>query len=195
MTTSFPALPFFTSQGLEQIGEREEITRGGDFIRVFDMVARLDGPPHEGRELELMLAGKKKLAYFALDAPEDEFRPYVESGRIKRFAWTELSEHFDRLLKERAEINTSVATPIIFYLADCAPEKDRLVELLTKHQIHGQHNAKDELEMGVLLAIRPLRLKPLWSVCAPCAKIDETDPRHLIQSVLFRHRTGHLVGP
>jgi hypothetical protein len=45
--------------------------------------------PHEDRELELMLAGQKPLAMFTEISPietglipEDEFAPYVTSGRI-----------------------------------------------------------------------------------------------------------------
>ena len=52
--------------------------------------------PHEGQELELMLAGKKRLAAFGdiIPAngeiaeqiiPEQKFKPYVESGEIIRF--------------------------------------------------------------------------------------------------------------
>jgi hypothetical protein len=53
--------------------------------------------PHQGRELELMLAGKKNLAIFG-DAlvdgveiseeiiPEKAFAPYVKNGTIKRFS-------------------------------------------------------------------------------------------------------------
>src|ERR1700739_185723 len=53
--------------------------------------------PHQGKELELMLAGKKHLAYFGdaipLDGspihediiPEQLFAPYVANGTIKRF--------------------------------------------------------------------------------------------------------------
>ncbi|HMA16509.1 MAG TPA: hypothetical protein VKP12_17100, partial [Kiloniellaceae bacterium] len=46
--------------------------------------------PHEGRELELMLAGTKPLAMFgdavgsAQEVPEDDFAPYVAEGRIVR---------------------------------------------------------------------------------------------------------------
>jgi len=44
--------------------------------------------PHEGRELELMLAGKKPAAMFSdvvpasFEWPEEEFEPYVLSGEI-----------------------------------------------------------------------------------------------------------------
>lgn len=44
--------------------------------------------PHEGRELELMLAGQKPLAMFydvipaSFDLPEADFAPHVASGRI-----------------------------------------------------------------------------------------------------------------
>ena len=47
--------------------------------------------PHEGRELELMLAGEKPLAMFgdAVDSttevPEAEFAPYVADGTIVRW--------------------------------------------------------------------------------------------------------------
>lgn len=48
--------------------------------------------PHEGRELELMLAGKKPLAMFSEAVavpvsdlyPEEDFMPYVESGALIR---------------------------------------------------------------------------------------------------------------
>lgn len=53
--------------------------------------------PHEGKELDLMLAGKKPLAAFGDIIPEDgiiaeeiipeiAFAPYVEQGRILRFS-------------------------------------------------------------------------------------------------------------
>jgi hypothetical protein len=44
--------------------------------------------PHEGRELELMLAGEKPLAMFydavpaTIDLPEADFAPHVTAGRI-----------------------------------------------------------------------------------------------------------------
>ncbi|NCC23255.1 MAG: hypothetical protein EOM26_12480 [Alphaproteobacteria bacterium] len=51
--------------------------------------------PHEGRELSLMLAGRKKFAIFSEEAPSDEafarnsvpeqiYAPYVARGRIVR---------------------------------------------------------------------------------------------------------------
>lgn len=53
--------------------------------------------PHEGKELELMLAGKKHLAVFYDSLlpdvpipeeviPEQKFSLYVENGKIKRFS-------------------------------------------------------------------------------------------------------------
>ncbi len=44
--------------------------------------------PHEGRELELMQAGKKPLAMFhddlpeGMELPEDSFDPYVDDGKF-----------------------------------------------------------------------------------------------------------------
>jgi len=58
--------------------------------------------PHQGKELELMLAGKKHLAVF-YDAllpnqpipeeiiPEESFAPYIKNGTIKRFTQTLVS--------------------------------------------------------------------------------------------------------
>lgn len=49
--------------------------------------------PHEGRELELMKAGVKKLAYFYYDSSEDpqdyipeEFEELAKQGQLGRFA-------------------------------------------------------------------------------------------------------------
>ncbi len=47
--------------------------------------------PHEGRELELMLAGGKPVAMFSdvippsFELPEEDFAPHVESGRLVKF--------------------------------------------------------------------------------------------------------------
>lgn len=49
--------------------------------------------PHSGKELELMLAGEKPLAFFSVDPGQETdhvgdtgFAPYVESGRIRFFS-------------------------------------------------------------------------------------------------------------
>jgi hypothetical protein len=49
--------------------------------------------PHEGREIALLLAGSKRIAWFGdiEFAPEDEAAPLVASGQLKRELW--LSEH------------------------------------------------------------------------------------------------------
>jgi hypothetical protein len=66
--------------------------------------------PHEGKELELMLAGKKYLAAFGDVLPDDgskineqiipenKFAPYVKSGAIKRF------ERYVRSAKDNRQI-------------------------------------------------------------------------------------------
>jgi hypothetical protein len=38
--------------------------------------------PHEGYELELMLSGRKKIAFFQDYVPHEEFAPHVSSGAI-----------------------------------------------------------------------------------------------------------------
>lgn len=50
--------------------------------------------PHEGREVELMLAGEKPLAYFYAFVdephiiPDAEFEPYVRDGTLVKREWT-----------------------------------------------------------------------------------------------------------
>lgn len=159
LTSSHPALSFFQNEGFHVVKEREEITRGGVFIPVYDMEALLQRPPHEGHELELMLAGAKKLSYFADNDPEETFRPYVLSGRIKRFVWQAHTDHLEKRMRESGQIDIVPVTPIIYYLPHAETEKDRLVELLTKHQIYGEHDVKDEREMGELLDYPPYAVK------------------------------------
>lgn len=54
--------------------------------------------PHEGRELELMLAGKKPLAMFnddlpfGMEPPEVAFDPYVKTGRFVKGEYVIRSE-------------------------------------------------------------------------------------------------------
>lgn len=159
LTASHPSLAFFQNEGFHIVKEREEITRGGVFIPVYDMEAPLQGPPHEGHELEMMIEGKKKLAYFAEDAPEERFRPYVLAGKIKRHEWRERAAHLEKIMRDSGQIDIVPTTPIIFYLPHAEAEKDRLIELLTKHQIHREYDVKDEREMGELLGYPPYAVK------------------------------------
>lgn len=55
--------------------------------------------PHEGRELDLMLAGKKPMAYFSeflfadFEWPDAEFDPYVKTGQIVKREFIEYSSY------------------------------------------------------------------------------------------------------
>lgn len=159
LTTSYPALAFFEQQGFIAWQERDEITRGGAFINVFDMKAPLSSPPHAGREVELMLAGKKNIAYFESTDPQEEFKPYIATGQIKRFVWQERAEHLKHLLQENAQLDINPVAPVIYYLTQCEDQKDRLVTLLRNHMIEGQYDKEEELEMGKLLGYPSYAIK------------------------------------
>lgn len=151
LTSSYPAKGFYEKQGFITLQEREEITRGGAFIPVFDMEAPIGRPPHEGRELELMLAGKKRIAYFGKKDPEEIFLPYVLSDKIRRFVWQERADYLAQLLKESGELDINPVAPVIYYLPQHEADKDRLLALLRKHMIEGKYKLHEELEMGELL--------------------------------------------
>ncbi|MCF4098765.1 GNAT family N-acetyltransferase [Maritalea mediterranea] len=151
LTSSHPALGFYEKQGFIAVQEREEITRGGAFILVFDMEAPVNRPPHEGRELDLMLGGRKKIAYFGDNDPEETFRPYVISEQIKRYVWQERADYLQQLFKESGQLDIVPVAPVIYYLPQYEAEKDRLVTLLRKHMIEGEHDLREELEMSELL--------------------------------------------
>lgn len=151
LTSSYPAVGFYEKQGFILLQEREEITRGGEFIPVFDMEAPIDRPPHEGRELDLMLAGSKKIAYFGDKDPELKFQPFVLSGRIHRYVWQERADDLAQLIKETGQVDINPVAPVIYYLPQYEAEKNRLVALLHKHMIDGEYDEQDEREMGDLL--------------------------------------------
>ena len=77
--------------------------------------------PHEGRELELMLAGTKPMAMFSEIIPEEEFRPHVESGRfVKVELWIQIG------------LKHCQAIPCVYY----APPEEihRIARMVTLHR-------------------------------------------------------------
>jgi hypothetical protein len=86
--------------------------------------------PHEGRELALMLAGKKPLARFALEhkapdalaASEAAFRPHVTRGKLQRFQFN--GAEFDR----------------IYYCRPTEEWRVKLLELIDSALEAGVHN-------------------------------------------------------
>jgi len=159
LTTGYPALAFFEKQGFVTLQEREEITRGGAFMPVFDMKAPISSPPHTGREVELMRAGKKNIAYFEDNDPVEKFRPHLTSGEVKRFVWQDRADHLKQQLQDNGELDINPVAPVIYYLAQFEDQKDRLVALLHKHMIEGQYDSAEELEMGELLSYPSYAIK------------------------------------
>ena len=103
--------------------------------------------PHEGRELELMLAGKKHLAAFSdivpdngiIDEhiiPEKKFKPHIESGNLFRLSeeYTDLRGYKIRIVcyttikhKWRAEAYIYIRKKIHFKEIDYTDSIDQLI--------------------------------------------------------------------
>jgi hypothetical protein len=104
--------------------------------------------PHEERELELMLAGVKPLAYFSeltradFEFPDAEFEPHVKTGRIiKRDIL-----HIQTLLGQNEEIRS------LYY---ALPGEEWRIDKAHANRLRGYQTRKksdyDSREMGELL--------------------------------------------
>ena len=105
--------------------------------------------PHEGRELKLMLEGKKRLAWFSELDPVDMFFPHIENGNINRFEWHD----YTRNLYDRVQAHTGKSHPFdvatIYYLPG---EDERVSEFMeTFAQIHTAVGTERERKIGELL--------------------------------------------
>ena len=104
--------------------------------------------PHEGRELELMLTGNKPLALF-FDTipecgviPEQEFAPYVKSGKV--------------VISERIFNSSEEAIPSVRVVFYAPPEEiwriDQALGLMEKALFQrGRPNDDDDVQLGCLL--------------------------------------------
>lgn len=107
--------------------------------------------PHEGRELELMLAGKKRVAYFAECEPYEAFRPYVENGRIVRREWKDQWERVRQMFVLRG-IEAEAPMPVLYGLAGYEDQIDRLQAALDASMtVRGEALIAVEYEIGRLL--------------------------------------------
>jgi hypothetical protein len=104
--------------------------------------------PHEGRELELMLAGEKPAAMFNEDLPEDAvspdvlFAPYVASGQV---ITKEITIRFPKL-------NELELRYFFFALPGEEWRIDRLIEIQRLFQAEGTRTSRElETEIGQLL--------------------------------------------
>ena len=108
--------------------------------------------PHEDRELELMLAGKKPLALFYDPVPEcgvipeQEFTPHVKSGRVV------MSERIFHSSEEDT-LESMPSVRVVFY---APPEEiwriDQALSLMEKALFQrGRPNDDDDVQLGRLL--------------------------------------------
>lgn len=111
--------------------------------------------PHEGKELSLMLDGRKPVAMFYDTIsecgviPRHEFEPYIESGRLVRSEMTFSSKK-----------TGSVPVQFVFYAQTWATgEMDELIEI-HRRIYDGSLTADDEMEarIGRLLGYTELEI-------------------------------------
>jgi hypothetical protein len=106
--------------------------------------------PHEGRELSLMLAGEKPLAFFFEVAgetgiiPDDTFAPYVASGEILRF---------ERVFEPSPGLPEMPSVRVVFF---CQPGEGWRVDAAVKivEPVFSQGTSptdRDDAELGRLL--------------------------------------------
>lgn len=108
--------------------------------------------PHEGCELQLMLQGHKRLAYFQEREPEDVFAPYVQQGIVVRFEWPERNE----LLGFASEIVSLLPISVIYHLPDDEALRDALIAAIKRSFVaKGEGLAICETEIGQLLGYPP----------------------------------------
>ncbi len=108
--------------------------------------------PHEGKELELMMAGEKHLAVFhdvlpdegIIDEqiiPDEKFSSYVEAGKLERFEENIWSEKYQEFIKY-----------VLFVLPDSKWRAEAYLDLIK--QLHAKkkiHHENNDIFFGMLL--------------------------------------------
>ncbi|MCF4098764.1 GNAT family N-acetyltransferase [Maritalea mediterranea] len=131
LSASAPAKTFYEKYGYKSVGERTYKTRGGIGINVYDMetdqIKYSDQlGPHNGRELSLMLAGQKRVAFFDELNPVEAFEPHISEGKICCHNFPEISQDLYDLIKIRESQLMSFDTAALYYLPG---EEARMLEL------------------------------------------------------------------
>lgn len=131
LSASAPAKTFYEKYGYKSVGKRTYKTRGGIGIDVYDMetdqIQYSDQlGPHNGRELSLMLAGQKRVAFFDELNPVEAFTPHMLAGKIRCQEFPEDSQDFYDLIKNRESQKMSFDTAALYYLPG---EETRMLEL------------------------------------------------------------------
>jgi len=156
--SSLPAVSFYEQLGFQIVKKVTHQTRGGEQQEACDMetpsIEYSDQiGPHEGRELELMLAGKKKLAWFNEMDPVDVFEPHVEAGLIHRYVWHDWTKRFYEMMHAEMPANTAWPEPAFYYMPGEEDHLDELLDLIASQLAHEEPGfvLKDEREFGKLL--------------------------------------------
>ena len=152
--SSLPAVGFYEQFGYRKVKEVTHDTRGGVKLPAFDMetdpieYSQLIGP-HEGRELKLMLEGKKRLAWYPEMDPTDAFFEHVESGEVHRFVWHDYARNFYEAAKDHMPPSTPWPEPVFYYLPGEEERMHQLIELIVEQISQGGPGVSLERERKI----------------------------------------------
>jgi len=156
--SSAPSVSFYEALGYQITRKVTHDTRGGKKLHAFDMETdpieySAEIGPHEGRELELMLAGNKQIAWFAEMDPIDAFAPYVEDGKIHRYEWRDWTKHFYEQMKDQLPPNTPWPEPAVYFMPGAEDRVDQLLDAVaaTYARTESGYDLALEREIGELL--------------------------------------------
>ena len=160
--SSAPAVGFYEQFGFNTVKDVTHDTRGGAKLTAFDMESEPieysdEIGPHEGRELQLMLDGKKRVAWFNEMEPVDAFAKHVDDGELVRFVWHDYTRNFYQAAKDHMPVTTPWPEPAFYYLPDEEPRMHKLIELIVE-QLSQQEpgvSIKRERKIGTLLDYSP----------------------------------------
>lgn len=159
--SSAPSVSFYEQLGFEVKERVIHDTRGGEKLHAFNMETAPipysdEIGPHDGRELELMLKGEKRLAWFPEMDPVDAFAPHVEEGTILRFEWLDWTTHFHAQMKEHMPANMVWPVPCFYYLPGEDERLNALLDLRAEYETMGEgFHLGFERKIGELLDYKP----------------------------------------
>ncbi|MGJ8527690.1 N-acetyltransferase family protein [Maritalea sp.] len=157
LESSLAAAMFYETRGFNIIGERTVDTRGGGTMPVLDMETdpieySTDIGPHTGRELELMLKGEKRLAWFQDMDPIEAFAPHVEAGIICRFEWHDWTKNFYLTQKDHLPTNVIWPEPAFYFLPGEENRVEEFMEIRADYEVDGPGwHLQRERRIGELL--------------------------------------------
>jgi len=160
--SSAPAVGFYEQFGFKTTKQVTHDTRGGVKLNAYHMeTAPIEYSdevgPHEGLELQLMLNGTKRLAWFNEMDPVDAFSEHLENGQIHRFVWHDYTRNFYEAAKDHMPANTPWPEPAFYFLPDEDSRMHDLMALIVEQisQDGPEVSLERERKIGELLDYSP----------------------------------------